>query len=249
MKPSKASGALIKRGVYMKTLIQKTMALAFIATSLSLLSCNKQSDSSSSSGRPSCDTRVQNCAGNNVNASQIYYQMNGRFLGSDQQSFQNNAAILVDATIPMSWLGSVDNGTLNNNTGIAFGGRVMLSSGRFNGLSTNGTVINSSSVLIQVYDSYVGTIDSTTGKANGPVGILFSPDTNSTATGTVNPSNTNITFTDKFGSITFSGTFDTAYFQGTVSFTNNVRVDQAGVSGGSGNFSFRVPVCSFFVCQ
>ncbi len=223
----------------MKNLNLKFLSF-LILQALIFMSCGKKDEPGITAGR--CDNRnAAGCAGSVAAQGNTDIVLQGLFWGDDQASFQLTAAGLVDATITANALGTVSDGQISDNTGIAFGAKVTLSSGKATTAPANTAIATTSRLLVGVYDSFVGQ-QASTGQVIGPIQIPMS-----TATGTAGGGAANIIFNDAFGTIQFSGNYDATNFTGTVQFTNKVVV--GGGAAVTGQFNFQIPTCSFFACN
>jgi hypothetical protein len=223
----------------MKNLNLKFLGLGLvIAQAMFMMSCGQNNNSS---GR--CDTRNPSGCGGSVTAqanTDIVPQ--GLFWGNDQNLFQTAAAQLVSATVTANSLGNVNDGQgTADNTGIAFGAKVSLATGKATSAGANTQIAAGSRLLIAVYDSLVGQ-QASTGQLIGPILIPMS-----TATGTAGGGAANIIFNDSFGTIQFTGNYNATTFTGVVQFTNTSVV--GGGASVTNQFNFQIPTCSFFVCN
>ncbi len=224
----------------MKSLNLKFLSLLLIQ-GLIFMSCGKKDEPGTAAGR--CDNRnAAGCAGNVVaQANNTDIVLQGLFWGNDQDAFQFATANFVSATVTAAALGTVSDGQLGDNTGIAFGAKVSMAAGRATTAPAGSAVATTSRLQVGVYDSFVGQ-QASTGQMIGPIQIPMS-----TATGTAGGGNANVTFNDAFGTIQFVGKFDASNFTGTVHFTNKIVV--GGGAAVTGQFNFEIPTCSFFVCN
>ncbi len=209
---------------------------------LIFMSCGKKDEPGTAAGR--CDVRnAAGCAGAVAAQNNTDIVLQGLFWWSSQSEFQLAAAGLASATITANALGSVYNsdGGTPDNTGIAFGAKVSLSSGKPTTAPAGTAIAATSRLLVGIYDSFVGQ-QATSGQVIGPIQIPMT-----TATGTAGGGVANVTFNDAFGTIQFQGNYDATNFTGVVSFTNKIIV--GGGAAVSGKFNFEIPTCSFFVCN
>jgi hypothetical protein len=122
----------------------------------------------------------------------------------------------------------------DGNTGVFFLGAVQTSSSILSGgnVQASGGTLN-----FEVWDSFVGQIDST-GKQIPPITIGMT-----LVNATINPQNTSLVFQNQgqTAQFTFTGTYSQSTFQGQLTYANN----QGSIT--VGNFS--VATCAFFRCQ
>ncbi|MEN0057387.1 MAG: hypothetical protein AAGB31_01025 [Bdellovibrio sp.] len=140
---------------------------------------------------------------------------------SGSSQFETQVKGFVSATLDPQSLGTIS-GDINSSTGIDF-------SGAFTFDSSGNLVTASSSLLIKIFDSYVGQVYS--GETVEPYVIEFS----SASSGTINRSTGvfSVVFQDSYGSITFSGTVRNQQASGTVSYQNFTAVSGYSVSSGA----------------
>jgi hypothetical protein len=164
----------------------------------------------------------------------VWGAMYGQGYFSDDQ-YNSFIHDFVSSTMDSSQLGTVS-GNLSDATGVRFWGHVETSSGFNPNGSTNSTIRSTNAILrVVIWDSYAGQVDS-----NGNLVPEYPVDMR-TVQGEVNGNTARIRFSDQYGWIELSGTFDAQYFTGTAWFDNN---------GGAANYLgvFYVSTCGFFKC-
>ncbi len=165
------------------------------------------------------------------------------FSPGNQDLFQEAVVGLVDSKAPADYVGFVSADA--NGTGVFLAGRVELQSGVLNvNSSTQMNIRSDSALVLAVFDEYTGRV-AQDGKKVEP----FTFDYNQ-ASGTISGNTVrSLTFTGPTGSVTLSGSFDSKYFRGTISYDNRIRYDgsSTGAAGTLGDFA--VPTCEFFRCQ
>ncbi len=111
------------------------------------------------------------------------------------------------------------------------------------GVQSNGQVLNTSGLELVIRDSYTGTTDD--GSVIEPITIRIQG-----ASGTAINYQANLVFTDEYGTITVTGTYNAQTFNGTVNFQNrkSVQLNGKNLSGGTLG-SFSIPTCAFFRCM
>ncbi len=147
-----------------------------------------------------------------------------QFSAAQQVTVNQNAKILVSATMNPEALGDVQSIEVSGNIGV----------------QASGQVTNDSAFQIVIKDSYVGTTSG--GDVIQPVVIRVS-----NATGTAYNGQVNMTFSDSYGTITVTGSYvNGSNFTGSVSFRNSAGGVNGVLQGTLG--SFNVQTCSFFRC-
>jgi hypothetical protein len=177
--------------------------------------------------------RLNNSANASTQWAQLVNNSGDQFF--DQQLYTFTLPML-DGADASQQLGYVS-ASPGQSTGVWFWGQAVINS--TNGSSTYGTLDSSKAKI------HVEIWDDKTLQGALPVVIHIGSDLNGfvSATGTVNGSSVQMTFTDGYGSVGLSGTYNSQYFSGTMYYSN----------GGGGQFTpigtFQVATCGFFVCN
>jgi hypothetical protein len=195
------------QGVFMKTQIFKSMAVAL--SLLCLVACGKKKDDGGSvtGGR---GARAQVAGTSNLPTGQggLAGQSGGYITGPN---LDDAARKLVSVTI-------TDPNSIGAIRQVTIQGQVYVD-------RQTGAVNPASSVIqVSVYDDKVNTIEN--GQTVGPIQVTLKQ-----GTGSAVAYNANLTFSDSYGSIQISGKYDMNYFDGTVSFSNS-----NGTNGTLGSF-------------
>jgi hypothetical protein len=150
------------------------------------------------------------------------------FSNGSTQSFEERVKLFLSATVISSEVGTISNGA-SDSTGVRFQGAIKLdSSGR--------VVLNQSKIAIKVYDSFTAQ-DSTV--APIPVNI------NAASSGQFNLQTGvgYVVFKDQYGEIRLDGRIDSQYFQGNISYTNFVNVNEGAAAATGYLGQFYVATC------
>lgn len=205
----------------MKTSYLKMSVFAFAL--IAAVACGKKkADNTAVNGR---DSRVS-VGPSNLPTGQGNMQRQGTTITPADQNFEETVKVLASATVDPQYIGSIRH--------VDIAGQV---SGNWQTGAVNGGT--ASYVQIAIVDSNVGT--DSEGNEIPPIVIKVA-----NAVGQVSNA-ANLTFTDDYGSIMITGTFEGQNFRGTVRFANKkpgFNNRQEGILG-----SFVVPACAFFVCN
>lgn len=209
----------------MKTSSQ--LVMAFLALAL-VVACGKKKDNDQAQVEAARGVRggTEGAAGGSTLPSgQAYNPGPGVAVYVDDQSaatFDNAVKLLVSATVDPQQVGHVD-----NRAGVIMQGEVLI--------DRNTGRLNTANSKIQL------TITDDMTDANGnryePIVIKVLGTSGTAMNGTAN-----LVFSDSYGSINISGTYDSTTFRGNVSFQNTGK--QMTSLG-----RFEIPVCNFFNCQ
>jgi hypothetical protein len=203
----------------------KAVLLAAVLFSMMGVGCGQKKDDTAPVGDArSGDVRV---AGGPVNIPQ------GQSSGK-AEAFVSNQNMSNDArSFVSSFIDPVNVGEVNPSTGVKVSGRI-----QYDG---NGRILGQSFIDIIITDSHVGTTPN--GVVN-PLRVMVPASSVQSTGGT----GVQVTFSDSFGAILVSGSWNGGTFSGTITF-QNVRNHTGGAGGSSGTLgTFQIPVCSFFVC-
>ncbi|UYL07978.1 hypothetical protein B9G69_013080 [Bdellovibrio sp. SKB1291214] len=214
----------------MKTSILTKLALgAVMALSMGLAACAKKGESSVRVAKRGGEiTTSSTCSTGASSVGRIYNQ-------SNQAAFESAVKIFVSTTLPGTSFGSIDA------SGQSANGVFLTMNLRFD---SSGKIDKSASkVLVQIKDSFVGQVDSATGKEIPAYEVQFV----TAYAGTLNKSarTFNVTFQDNLGWIAFSGTYDNNNAWGNVYFQNYSSVDGSSLAQQTMG-SFWVPSCGLF---
>lgn len=205
----------------MKKSLLKIFVVSF-ALAMTVACGKKGSDGASVNGR---DSRVTTSGLVPSGSGSIGGVATLQFTAAQQVTVQENARILVSASMDPQELGTIQS--------IEVSGNIAVQSG--------GTISNDSAFQILIRDSYAGQTTSE-GTVIEPVIIRIS-----NATGTAYNGVVNVTFSDSFGTITVTGNWVTGgNFTGNISFRNSKGGYNGKLTGTLGSFS--LATCSFFRC-
>lgn len=219
-------------------------SLALTGALVALAGCQKNDGSTQVSSRISAyGPRAASSAGYSVAgtslAGRVYFDASG------QQGFEEAVKDFLSTDVLWNYVGYVS-ATGQYNTGVYFGGQVAPVTGSLRTLSGGTVAIASNSrLVIQVIDSW----------PQAPNTPVLPPFIFNRADGYISGNTAQITFSDNYGSITFSGYINTSTnrFEGnsydSVRFDNteNINPSDSPHAGNLGGFS--IPLCSFFVCN
>lgn len=203
-----------------------------------MVACGKKKDDSAevNGGR---DARVASGPSNlPTNQNMVAGQQGATVNQPNQQALDEAAKILVSVTVDPQTVGTIQNVTLQ--------GRVRVDRQTGAVLSDGSNINNTSAIRLTIHDSLVGT-SSGQGQIQPILVELGGGINGATAQGTAANYNANLQFSDKYGTITITGRYDSNTFQGTVAFANNGGGFNGKTSGTLGTFS--IQTCAFFVCQ
>lgn len=198
-------------------------SLAVVGIIISLMACGKKGSDGASVNSPR-DPRVSGPMVTPTGQGSPGAVSNIQFATAQAAQIKDAVQVLVSATMDPSAVGDINSIEVSGNIGF----------------QSNGQVTNDSAFQIVIKDSYVGTTDD--GTQIDPIVIRVS-----NATGTVYNGKANITFSDSYGTIIVTGTWDQSNtFNGVVNFQNKTSKVANKTNGTLGGFN--IPVCSFFRC-
>jgi hypothetical protein len=215
-----------------KNLFNQIMLGGIILASLTMTACGQKDDSAvRTAGRTTGAGVTQNnvllnstCANPSMNWGKIFDPV-----ASSQ--FESQVKGFVSATLDPQNLGSIS-GNINDKTGIDF-------AGTFKFDAQGQLVPGSSSVVIKIFDSFVGQVYE--GKTIEPYIIEFASATEGRLDR--NTRQMSIKFKDNYGEIVFTGQYNASTVEGTVQFVNTTAV--AGLQPARGTLgSFRAYTCA-----
>ena len=212
------------------------LVMMMVATS-TLVGCGKKSEKRA----PISQSDARGARGGGVDPTQTQSAGGYIFQYNDMSSseFLSGVKDFLSPMVPAEFVGEVNgNYNTNANTGVTFSGKVRLQSGNFSPNSTRPyTNVNSSStVLVVVYDEFVGQKDS-----EGNV-IPAIPVNLANAQGYVEGNNVEIRFSDSYGSIVVQGQLSGSTLNADIAYENAGQAKRylGWVS---------MNACSFFVCN
>lgn len=217
----------------MKTsFFNKSMMGVLVALALSLSACGKKDSSAvrvAGRGTPtgvsqSGGTTPNTCGNANMTWGKIYDPY-------ASSAFESQVKGFVSATLDPQSLGTIS-GNINDKTGIDFSGSFQF--------DTAGKLIPASStVVIKIFDSFVGQV------YNGQTIVPYVVEFKQASEGMIdrNTRQIQVRFKDSYGEIIFQGQYDNTTVQGTVQYQNYTAVNgyqpAAGILG-----SFRAYTCA-----
>lgn len=215
-----------------------TLVLAVVTVS----ACAKKEDSTPI-GRDNSAITQQWAQTNGILVNGVIYST-----ASNQSLFQDALSGYVEATDSPDVLGFVS-ATAANQTGFYFGGKVQLQSGLLNpaAMMARTNVRTDAKLLTEIWDEYAGRPDAS-GKIVEAIRRGFSASSGYVEGNSVYQ----LKFTDKYGSVEFSGTFvgtNGATFMGQFRYTNTKSWDGVAEPANGLVGDFQVPTCQFFQCK
>lgn len=219
----------------MTAYLKKTLILALALVSLA--ACQKKDDSTSvnTMGRYPRGGLNQMYA----NGADPRTQMAGtvKVDPSYQDQFQEAVRGLLSTALPEDYVGYVS-AVGAYNTGVFFGGRVIVQRSGPQGLSGAMSVIAPNSQIMVLVKDYFQNQSS-----SQPIPIYLS-----NATGEINGNSVHLVFQDQLGTIELEGEYNQSTFEGDMYYDNYKHYSggtpAAGVLG-----HFSIPTCQFFVCN
>lgn len=214
------------------TFFNKSILGVLVLAALSLTACGKKDSSavrvagrSAGTGVTQSTVAVSNtCSNSSMTWGKI-------FDPSASPQFEAQVKSFVSATLDPQSLGAIS-GNINDKTGIDFQGSFQF--------DTQGNLIpGSSSVLIKIFDSYVGQVYN--GQTIAPYVVEFT----AASEGMVNRTTRQfqVKFKDSYGEVIFQGQYNNQTVEGTVYYQNNTAV--TGYQPASGVLgSFRAYTCA-----
>ena len=209
-----------------KTFFTKTLMCVSVLASLMMTAC-AQSDSSAVrvAGRNTTTGTAQNNVALNSTCSNASMNWGKIFDVNSSPQFEAQVKNFVSATLDPQSLGSIS-GNINDKTGIDFSGTF-----KFDGQGN--LVPGSSSLLIKIFDSFVGQVHE--GQTVTPYMIEFTAATEGRIDR--NTRQFQIKFRDNYGDITFNGSYNNQIVEGTVAYKNATAVNGYQPTQGTlGNF-------------
>ncbi len=201
------------------------LKLAIVAMALATaVACNKKTEGASvSAGR---DARVSGTSGlptgQGSSAGTQSAQIN--FSQSQAATMKQAVQILVSTTIDPLSVGDIQSVEVSGNVGVQNG---------------TGQVLSDSTLQIVIRDN----AQSSDGTVLEPIVIRIRG-----ASGTAVGYQANLVFSDEYGTITVTGTYNQSTFTGNVRFSNTAGNGFNGSkTGGLGQFT--IPTCAFFRCM
>ncbi|WP_374080211.1 hypothetical protein [Bdellovibrio bacteriovorus] len=215
-----------------KSFFNKSMMGVLVALALSLSACAKKDSSAvrvagrgASIGVTQGGTTTPNTCGNaNMNWGKIYDP-------NASGQFEAQVKSFVSATLDPQSLGTIS-GNISDKTGIDF-------SGSFQFDAQGRLIPASSTVVIKIFDSFVGQVYD--GKTVVPYVVEFSQASEGIIDRTTRQ--IQVKFKDSYGEIVFQGQYDNNTVQGTVHYQNYTAVSGYQPSGGTLG-AFRAYTCA-----
>jgi len=210
---------------------KKTILGALVAIALSMSACAKKDGSAvrvagrgTGTGVTQSNVATSTCA----NASMAWGKI---FDANASPQFESQVKGFVSATLDPQSLGSIS-GNINDKTGIDF-------TGAFQFDAQGKLVPGSSSVLIKIFDSFVGQVYE--GQTIVPYVVEFT----SASEGMINRTTRQFTvkFKDTYGEIVFQGQYNSQNVEGIVTYRNSTAVSGYQASQGTLG-SFRAYTCA-----
>lgn len=203
--------------------------IMLMGLSLMLAACGKKKDSNEATVTAAREARAGANSSGTLPSGQAYTPgTEVAVYAQDSYYNQFNQAIkvLVSATMDPSNVGNVD-----NRNGVKLRGSVTINT------STGRIDTANSKIELSIQDD----LKNSDGELYQPIVITVLGTSGTAMNGQVN-----LTFSDQYGSINLTGTYDANTFRGNVNFQNAKSYN--GLSGGTLG-SFEVPVCGFFKCN
>lgn len=215
-----------------KSFFNKSMMGVLVALALSLSACAKKDSSAvrvagrgASTGVTQGGTTTPNtCSSASMNWGKIYDP-------NASPQFEAQVKGFVSATLDPQSLGTIS-GNINDKTGIDF-------SGSFQFDAQGRLIPASSTVVIKIFDSFVGQV------YNGQTVVPYAVEFSQASEGIIDRTTRQIQvkFKDSYGEIVFQGQYDNNTVQGTVHYQNYTAVTGYQPSGGTLG-AFRAYTCA-----
>ncbi|WP_413613416.1 hypothetical protein [Bdellovibrio sp. HCB-110] len=215
-----------------KSFFNKSMMGVLVVLALSLSACAKKDSSAvrvagrgASTGVTQGGTTTPNtCSNTNMSWGKIYDP-------SSSPQFEAQVKGFVSATLDPQSLGTIS-GNINDKTGIDF-------SGSFQFDAQGRLIPASSTVVIKIFDSFVGQV------YNGQTVVPYVVEFSQASEGIIDRTTRQIQvkFKDSYGEIVFQGQYDNNTVQGTVHYQNYTAVSGYQPSGGTLG-AFRAYTCA-----
>lgn len=213
--------------------LSKVVISVLMLSMLGLTACGKKSSGSKvSDGRA---VRTNTVGGSTIISNNG--QTSAYLTSQNSGQFQELMKTLVSPTLDPQYLGTVD-----AYSGVRIGGKIQLAQA--------GGIYQNSSFGLEIHDSYVG--QSYDGQTIQPYFINLS-NAQGNWSGTSANGQINATFQDQYGTLKVTGSWNSSYFTGTVSFRNSTNTQSTTYSsqcsqGECQLGQIQAPVCSIFNC-
>ncbi|MEK7355608.1 MAG: hypothetical protein AAB250_04120 [Bdellovibrionota bacterium] len=220
-----------------KTFASFKRIAALMMIAVTVVSCQKAPESAAIRGGGTSPRSNGEAGGTSTTQSGL--TLNGFVWSNDQAFFLEMVQDFMAGSLDPQYVGFVS-ATVENNTGVFFGGRV-----KFTGNQTlqtvNGAQLDGSSELI------VSVFDYVPNQSPAPLPPTYFKQLD-IGKSYVNGNQAKLVFYDPRGFVEMNGQLDSEYFTGTFYFDTTVRWD--GQQGGAGQLGlFKVPKCQFFRCN